>query len=106
MIHTIKYRNIPENARIDVRVEKLMDAWHYRVTIYEEYDAHIIELTDINICHFDDRRWLENYVKQFKTKSVFFGSMCLGRFYYLERYKEFVGDKRILNALNDLKLIA
>ncbi len=106
MIHTIKYRNIPENARIDVRVEQLMDDWHYRVSIYEEYDAHIIELTDINICHSDDRRWLENYVESFKTKSIWFGGMVLGHFYSLERYKDFVYNDHIKRALNDLHFAA
>lgn len=102
MVHSIKYRNIPENARIDVYVEQLMDVRCYRVEIFEEYDPHIIELTDINICRSENRRWLEKYVQSLNTKNVYFGSMSLGNFYRLDRYKDFVYDEHIKNALSDL----
>lgn len=104
MRHTITYKPIPQNATLEIRVEELLIAGYYRVTIYEEYDEHILELTDINLHYYGHRRWLEDYIKTHNVKNVWFERALYAPFYKLEKYKTYVYNERTKKALNDLNI--
>ena len=105
IIKTIVYRQITQGAVLCVNVTELFDNSHYRVELYEEYDAHSIEITDLWLRRPSHRRWLEEYVRIRNVKKIYFGPMC-GNLYSLEGYLRNYNFETLgcpLDYLKDLK---
>lgn len=106
-----QYKPINPKGYYELWVSALIgNSGDYRCNLMEECDAQITQSVDVDLKHYSDRRWLENYVKDLSKKChlkmVVFGNGCCGgdNHYSLERYKEIYGSWKDMSFINDLNI--